>query len=122
MNYPGFGNSLTGASWRYGFYDSGHTMTVLEAMIPRKCTGMVTLIRWLYLNLRYRVSPLPKDPATLEQLAMDLRIPLAFTYRANGLDMKLAQQRIHESLNSFQWIAPLVIAGLCFALIVILLF
>ena len=27
---------------------------------------------------------------------MDLRIPLAFTYRANGLDMTLAQQRIHE--------------------------
>jgi hypothetical protein len=83
---------------------------------------MVTLIRWLYLNLRYRVSPLPKDPATLEQLAMDLRIPLAFTYRANGLDTTLAQQRIHESLNSFQWIAPLAIAGLCFALIVLLLF
>jgi hypothetical protein len=35
----------------------------------------------------------------------------------NGIDMALAQQRIHESLNSFRWIAPPAMALLCFALI-----
>jgi hypothetical protein len=79
---------------------------------------MVRVVRWLYLNLRYRVWPLPKDPATLEKLARDLQVPLAFTYKAHGLDVILAQQRIHESLNSFRWIVPLSIAVLCFALIV----
>jgi len=79
--------------------------------------GMVHLIRWLYLNLRYRLGTLPQDPAALEKLAVDLRIPLAFTYRASGLDMTLAQQRIHKSLNSFRWLAPLAIIGLFFALL-----
>ena len=79
---------------------------------------MPPVIRWLYLNIKYRVCALPNEPATLQKLAMNLNIPLAFTYRATGLDMTLAQQRIHESLNSFRWISPLAIAGLCFALIV----
>jgi len=54
----------------------------------------------------------------LQKLAIDLHIPLVFTYKANGFDVTLAQQRIHENLNSFRWIAPLVIAVLCVALIV----
>jgi hypothetical protein len=83
---------------------------------------MGPLIRWLYLNLRYRVGRLPQDPADLEKLAIDLRIPLAFTYRANGLDITLAQQRIHKNLNSFRWLAPLAIAGLFFALLVTALY
>jgi hypothetical protein len=45
---------------------------------------------------------------------MNLNIPLAFTYRRHGIDVTLAQQRIRESLNSFPWIAPLL---LCFSLV-----
>ena len=75
-------------------------------------------IRWLYLNIKFRVCALPNEPATLEKLAMNLNISLAFTYRRDGIDVTLAQQRIHESLKSFRWITPLAIAGLCFALIV----
>jgi hypothetical protein len=62
---------------------------------------MPSVIRWLYLNIKYRVCALPNEPGTLQKLAMNLNVPLAFTYRATGLDMTLAQQRIHESLNSF---------------------
>ena len=76
------------------------------------------VIRWLYLNCKYRVCPLPNDPTSLETIAMNLKIPLAFTYRWDGLDVPLAQQRIRENLNSFRWIAPLVIAVMCYALIV----
>ena len=49
---------------------------------------------------------------------MDLRVPLAFTYRAHGLDVALAQQRIQESLKSFRWSAPLVLVVLSFALMI----
>ena len=58
-------------------------------------------IRWLYLNFRYRFQPLPNDPAELEKLAKNLQIPLAFTYRANGIDPELAKQRIRENLVFF---------------------
>jgi len=80
--------------------------------------GMLPVIRWLYLNCKYRVCPLPNDAVTLQKLAMSLNIPLAFTYKANGLDVTLAQQRIRDNLNSLRWFAPLVIAVVCFALIV----
>lgn len=76
---------------------------------------MPSVTRWLYLNIKYRVGALPNDAVTLEKLANELQIPLAFTYRAYGLDITLVQKRIRESLNSFRWIAPLV---LCFALMV----
>jgi hypothetical protein len=48
---------------------------------------MRPVIRWLYLNFKYRVWPLPTDPASLQKIAMDLRVPLAFTYRMHGLDV-----------------------------------
>src|SRR5262245_30641796 len=79
---------------------------------------MPFILRWLYLNFRYRVCPLPTNPAMLEKLARDLQISLAFTSRAYGIDSALAQQRIRERLNSFRWSAPLVIAVLCFSLLV----
>ena len=79
---------------------------------------MPRVIRWLYLNCKYRVCPLPNEPPMLQKLAIDLHIPLAFTYKANGLDVTLAQERIHEKLNSLRWIAPLLIAVVSFALIV----
>ena len=82
---------------------------------------MVLITRWLYLNCKYRVSSLPNDPDMLEKIAKGLQIPLAFTYRASGLDAALAEQRIQQSLNSFRWIVPLAIAGLCFVLIVAVL-
>jgi hypothetical protein len=75
-------------------------------------------IRWLCLNFRYRVRPLPDDPTELEKLAKDLQIPLAFTYRVYGIDAALAQQRIRENLASFRWSAPLVLTTLFSALIV----
>jgi hypothetical protein len=49
---------------------------------------------------------------------MNLKVPLAFTYRARGLDVTLAQQRIHECLKSFRWSAPLVLVVLAFALMI----
>src|SRR5215813_14014620 len=79
---------------------------------------MACITRRLYLNFKYRICPLPTDPASLEKVAKNLNIPLAFTYRWHGLDVTLAQQRIRENLNSFRWIAPLAIAVVCFALIV----
>ena len=84
---------------------------------------MPPVIRWLYLNCKYRVCRLlPNEPGTLQKLAIDLHIPLAFTYKANGLDVTLAQQRMREKLNSLRWIAPLVMAVLCCAFIVAALF
>jgi hypothetical protein len=77
----------------------------------------IASIRWLYLNFRYRLKPLPTDPTELEKLAKDLQIPLAFTYRAYGIDA-LAQQRIRENLDSFRWSAPLLVTTLFCALIV----
>jgi hypothetical protein len=79
---------------------------------------IITSIRWLYLNFRYRCQSLPDDPTKLEKLANDLRIPLAFTYRAYGIDAALAQQRIRENLASFRWSAPLVLTTLFSALVV----
>ncbi len=79
---------------------------------------MPPVLRWLYLNFRCRARPLPNDRTELEKLANGLQISLAFTYKADGLDTTLAQQRIRETLNSFRWIAPLAIAGLCLALVV----
>jgi hypothetical protein len=73
---------------------------------------MRPVIYWLYLNFKYRLWPLPTQPVELEKIAMDLKVPLAFTYRAHGLDVTLAQQRIHESLKSFRWSAPLVLVVL----------
>src|SRR5215475_11130248 len=79
---------------------------------------MACITRWLYLNFKYQICPLPTDPASLEKVAKNLNIPLAFTYTWHGLDVTLAQQRIRENLNSFRWIAPLVITVVCFALII----
>ena len=79
---------------------------------------MRPVVYWLYLNLKYRLWPLPTDPVHLEKIATDLKVPLAFTYRAHGLDVTLAQQRIHESLKSFWWSAPLILAVLSFALMI----
>jgi hypothetical protein len=79
---------------------------------------MRPLFYWLYLNLKYRIRSLPTDPVLLQKIAMDLKIPLAFTYRMHGLDVALAQQRIHESLKSFRWTAPLVLVVLSFALMI----
>jgi hypothetical protein len=80
---------------------------------------MRPVIRWLYLNLKYRLWSLPTEPAQLEKLAMDLNVPLAFTYRAYGLDMALAQQRINKCLKSFRWSAPLVLVGESVGLIIV---
>ena len=74
---------------------------------------MPRVIRWLYLNIKYRVCP-PERTRHTAKLAMKLNISLAFTYRRHGRDVILAQQRIRENLNSFRWIAPLV---LCFSLV-----
>jgi hypothetical protein len=79
---------------------------------------MRPVVRWLYLNFKYRVWPLPTDPASLKKIAMDLKVPLAFTYTWHGLDVALAQQRIHECLKSFRWSAPLVLVLLSFALVI----
>jgi hypothetical protein len=79
---------------------------------------MRPVIRWLYLNFKYRVSPLPTDSGSLQKIAMDLKVPLAFTYRMHGLDVALAQQRIHGCLKSFRWSAPLVLVLISFALII----
>src|SRR5262249_26361275 len=64
---------------------------------------MRSLVCWVYLNLKYRLRPLPTDPVHLEKIAIDLNVPLAFTYKWHGLDVALAQERIHECLKSFQW-------------------
>jgi hypothetical protein len=79
---------------------------------------VIASVRWLCLNFRYRVRPLPDYPTELEKLAKDLQIPLAFTYKAHGIDAALAQQRISENLASFRWSAPLVLTTLFSALIV----
>jgi hypothetical protein len=79
---------------------------------------MPPVIRWLYLNFKYRVWPLPTDSASLQKIAMDLKVPLAFTYRVHGLDVALARQRIHECLKSFRWSAPLVLVLLSLALVI----
>jgi hypothetical protein len=79
---------------------------------------MRLVIRWLYLNFKYRVWPLPTDPASLQKIAMDLRVPLAFTYTWHRLDVPLAQRRIHESLKSFRWSVPLVLVILSLALVI----
>src|SRR5262249_1030777 len=70
---------------------------------------MRSLVCWVYLNLKYRLRPLPTDPVHLEKIAIDLNVPLAFTYKWQGLDVALAQERIHECLKSFQWRAPPVL-------------
>jgi hypothetical protein len=75
-------------------------------------------IRWLHLNFKYRFQSLPNDPTELEKLANDLQIPLAFTYKAHGIDAALAQQRIYESLSSFRWSAPLILVVLSFVLMI----
>jgi hypothetical protein len=79
---------------------------------------MRPVIHWLCLNFKYRFWSLPTDPPTLEKIAMDLKVPLAFTYKAHGLDVALAQQRIHESLKSFRWSAPLALVVLSLALLI----
>jgi hypothetical protein len=78
---------------------------------------MRPLLYWLYLNLKYRIWSLPTDPVLLQKIATSLKVPLAFTYRAHGLDVTLVQQRIHENLKSFPWTAPLALIALSFALI-----
>jgi hypothetical protein len=79
---------------------------------------MRPVVQWLYLNLKYRFWHLPTDPVYLEKIATDLKVPLAFAYKTHGLDVTLAQQRIHESLKSFWWSAPLILAVLSFALMI----
>ena len=78
---------------------------------------MRSLVCWVYLNLKYRLRRLPTDPVILKKIAIDLNVPLAFTYRKHGLDVNLAQQRIYESLNSFRWSAPVVLVGVSVGLI-----
>jgi hypothetical protein len=79
---------------------------------------MRSLLCWIYLNLKYRLRPLPTDPVHLEKVGRDLKVPLTFTYKAHGLDVTLAQQRIYESLNSFRWNAPLVLVVLSLVLMI----
>jgi hypothetical protein len=79
---------------------------------------MSPVVYWLYLNFKYRLWPLPTDSVHLEEIATDLRVPLAFTYRAYGLDVALAQQRIHECIKSFRWSAPLILVMLSFVLMI----
>jgi hypothetical protein len=64
---------------------------------------MRSLVCWIYLNLKYRLWRLPTEPVRLEKIAIDLNVPLAFTYKWHGLDVALAQQRIRECLKSFGW-------------------
>jgi hypothetical protein len=75
----------------------GETQHVV-CCIPGMKSTVVSSLRWLYLNFGYRLKPLPTE---LERVAKDLQIPLAFTYRAYGIDPVLAQQRIRENLDSF---------------------
>jgi hypothetical protein len=63
-------------------------------------------------------EPMGRFDVQLEKIAMDLKVPLAFTYRAHGLDVALAQQRIRENLHSFRWSAPLVLTTLLSALVI----
>jgi len=79
---------------------------------------MRSLVCWVYLNLKYRLRPLPTDPVILKKIAIDLNVSLAFTYKWHGLDVALAQERIHECLNSFRWIAPVVLVGVSVPLII----
>ena len=79
---------------------------------------MRSLVCWVYLNLKYRLWPLPTDPVHLEKIAIDLNAPLAFTYKWHGLDVALAQERIHECLKSFRWRAPLLLLVLSVTLII----
>ena len=78
---------------------------------------MISLIRWLYLNYKYRIFPLPNDPPRLQKLA-DLNISLAYTYKRYGMEVPLVQQRITQRLNSLAWSAPLSIVMPCLALMV----
>jgi hypothetical protein len=75
-------------------------------------------IRWPCLIFRHRLPPLPTDPSEREKLVKDLRVSLAFTYNAHGIDAALAQQRIRESLDSCRWSLPLILTILFSALIV----
>jgi hypothetical protein len=77
---------------------------------------MRPVVYWLYLNLKYRFWP--TDPVQTKNIAINLKVPLAYTYRAHGLDAALAQQRIHESLKSFRWSAPLALVVLSCALMI----
>jgi hypothetical protein len=79
---------------------------------------MISLIRWLYLNYKYRIFPLPNDPFRLQKPAADLNISLAYTYKRYGMDVPLVQQRITQRLNFLAWSAPLSIVMLCLALMV----
>src|SRR5262249_25475680 len=60
---------------------------------------MISLIRWLYLNYKYRIFPLPNDPPRLQKLAADLNISLAYTYKGYGMDVPLAQQSHHSEIK-----------------------
>ena len=79
---------------------------------------MISLIRWLYLNYKYRIFPLPNDSLRLQELAADLDISLAYMYKGYVLDVPLAQQRITQRLNSLAWSTPMSIVMLCLALMV----
>ena len=63
--------------------------------------GVSASLRRLYLSFWYRFRPLPNDPTELEKLAKNIQIPMAFIYRAKGLDPELAKLRIREKLASF---------------------
>jgi hypothetical protein len=106
---------------RFSLVRESHRLEKLHWYIrePRKKRpSMPPVIRWLYLNFRYRLWPLPTDQGSLKKIAIDLKVPLDFTYRKHGLDVALAQQLSHESLKSFRWSAPLVLVLLSFGLVI----
>ena len=67
------------------------------------------MLHWLFLSLKYQIWPLPKDPAELRKLAIDLQITLAYSWKGNGLNTLLVQSAIRERLKSFRRDAPYVV-------------
>jgi hypothetical protein len=60
------------------------------------------MLYWFLLSIKYQIWPLPKDPADLRKLAIDLRVPLAYSWTSDGLNTSLVRKSIRERLKSMR--------------------
>jgi hypothetical protein len=60
------------------------------------------MLHWFFLSIKYQIWALPKDPAELRKLAIDLQIPPAYSRTRSEPNTRLLEGIIRERLKSFR--------------------
>src|SRR5262245_61849128 len=60
------------------------------------------MLHWFFLTMKYQVWPLPKDPAELRKLAIDLRVSGAHSWTRHELNTPLLEDTVRSWLKTLR--------------------